>query len=86
MPNDQYTPPAFEFSDADRLSIIKESLSQALLTRQEILTNPKPSYSIDQQEFKWNEYLDMLNKTIAQLQSELQSFDELFELDSTIYT
>lgn len=86
MPDTAYTPPAFQFSDSDRKSIIQESLDRALLTRQNILAKPKPTYNIDGQEFKWNEYLDTLNKTIAELTSQLQAFDELYEIDSQLYT
>ena len=86
MPNDAYVPPPFVLTDTETVSVIKESLDRAILTRQKILLNPKPSYSIDGQEFKWAEYLEVLNKTIAQLQKEIQSYDGPFEIDSVVYT
>jgi hypothetical protein len=86
MPDAEYTPPQFVLTDADTVSVIKESLDRAILTRQKILANPKPSYNIDGQEFKWAEYLLALNKTITQLQTDLQAFDDPFELDSVAYS
>jgi hypothetical protein len=86
MPELPYVPPTVEFSDSDHVSIIRESLTRAIVTRRDILLKPKPSYNIDGQEFKWNEYLEVLNKTITQLQSDLQSITEPFELDSVMYT
>lgn len=85
MPDTPYVPPAFSLSDAEQVSVIKESLDRAILTRQNILNKPKPTYDIDGQRFEWNEYLDILNKTISQLQKDLVAFDELYEITSTQY-
>jgi hypothetical protein len=86
MPDTPYVAPAYPLSDTDSVSVIKESLDRAILTRQKILLNPKPSYNIDGQEFKWAEYLDVINKTISQLQKDLQSFDDDYEIDSVVYS
>lgn len=86
MPDTPYVPPTYVLSDSDTKSVIKESLDRAILTRQSILAKPKPTYDIDGQRFEWAEYLKVLNDTIAQLQVQLQSFDEPYELDSSIYT
>jgi hypothetical protein len=86
MPDTPYVPPAFSLSDAEQVSVIKESLDRAILTRQNILNKPKPTYDIDGQRFEWNEYLDILNKTISQLQKDLVAFDELYEITSTQYS
>lgn len=86
MPNEAYVPPSFVLADTDTVSVIKESLDRAILTRQSILLKPKPSYNIDGQEFKWAEYLEVLNKTISQLQKDLQAFDDPFEIDTVVYT
>jgi hypothetical protein len=86
MPDTPYVAPAYSLSDADAKSVIKESLDRAILTRQSILLKPKPTYDIDGQKFDWNTYLDILNKTISQLQRDLQDFDGLFEIDSSLYT
>ena len=86
MPNEAYVPPAYVLADTDTASVIKESLDRAILTRQAILLKPKPTYNIDGQEFKWAEYLEVLNKTITQLQKDIQAFDDPFEIDSVVYT
>ena len=86
MPNTPYTPPQYVLTDSDRVSVIRESLDRAILLRQNILAKPKPTYDIDGQRFEWNEYLAVLNKTIAELTQQLQDFDELFELSSQVYT
>lgn len=86
MPDQPYVAPTVEFSDVDHVSIVRESLSRALQTRRDILLKPKPTYNIDGQEFKWAEYLEVLNKTIDQLQKDLQSLAEPFEETSVIYT
>ena len=86
MPDTPYVPPAYVFSDADRKSIITESLDRAILTRQSILSKPKPTYDIDGQRFEWAEYLKVLNATIIELQSQLQTFDDPYEIDSSLYT
>ena len=57
MPDTPYVPPAFSLSDAEQVSVIKESLDRAILTRQNILNKPKPTYDIDGQRFEWNDYL-----------------------------
>lgn len=85
MPDTPYVPPTHPLTEGDRLSVIKESLDRAILTRQNILNKPKPTYDIDGQRFEWNEYLAVLNKTIAELLRQVQEFDELFELDSQFY-
>lgn len=85
MPDTPYVPPAYSLSVSDQVSVIKESLDRAILTRQAILNKPKPTYDIDGQRFEWNEYLDILNKTITQLQADLVAFDELYEYSSTQY-
>lgn len=85
MPDTPYIPPAYVLSDADQVSVIKESLDRAILTRQNILLKPKPTYDIDGQRFEWNEYLKVLNETIAQLQKDLVAFDEIYEFTSTQY-
>jgi hypothetical protein len=86
MPDTPYVPPAYTLSDADRKSVIAESLDRAILTRQSLLLKPKPTYDIDGQKFEWAEYLKVLNTTIQELQSQLQSFDDLYEIDSSLYT
>lgn len=86
MPNEAYVPPPFSLADTEVVSVLKESLDRAILTRQSILLKPKPTYNIDGQEFKWAEYLEVLNKTISQLQKDIQSFDDPFEIDSVVYT
>lgn len=86
MPDTPYVPSAYSLTDADSVSIIKETLDRAILTRQKIVLNPKPSYNIDGQEFKWAEYLEVLNKTITQLQKDVQAFEDDYELDSVVYT
>jgi len=86
MPDTPYVPPAYSLADSEQASVIKESLDRAILTRQNILLKPKPTYDIDGQRFEWNEYLDILNKTIAQLQKDLVAFDELYEVNSQIYS
>jgi len=85
MPDTEYTPPAFVLTDTNTLSIIKESLDRAILTRQNILAKPKPSYDIDGQKFSWAEYLKILNETIEQLRKNMQDFDTPYEFDSSIY-
>lgn len=86
MPDTQYTPPAFTLQDTDVVSILKETLARAILTRQNIVLKPKPTYDIDGQKFSWTEYLAQLDKTIAQLNNEIQSADGPFEIESSIYT
>lgn len=88
MPNVAYVPPPFVLSDTDVKSVIKESLDRAILTRQAILLNPKPTYDIDGQKFEWAEYLKQLNATIKQLTEELQTLDNEtpFEIESQAYS
>jgi hypothetical protein len=86
MPDTPYVPPAHSLADSEQASVIKESLDRAILTRQNVLLKPKPTYDIDGQRFEWNEYLDVLNKTITQLQKDLVAFDELYEVNSQIYS
>ena len=86
MPDIPYVAPAYVLTDADTKSVIKESLDRAILTRQNILAKPKPTYDIDGQRFEWAEYLKTLNDTIVQLQQQLQTFDDPYEIDSSLYT
>lgn len=86
MPSTEYTPPPYVLTDTNVASVLKESLDRAILTRQNILEKPKPTYDIDGQRFEWAEYLEVLNKTIAQLTKELQDIDGPFEVESVGYS
>lgn len=85
MPNTEYTPPPYSLTDDNVLSVLRESRDRAILTRQQILEKPKPSYNIDGQEFKWNEYLKVLNDTIARLTQEILDADGPYEIESQMY-
>lgn len=88
MPSQPYTPPPYTLSDADRRSVLNESLDRAIITRQNILDKPKPTYDIDGQRFEWAEYLEVLNKTIDKLKQDIQDLDNdsPFEIESQVYT
>ena len=55
--------------------------------RMEIIQNPKPTYSIEQQEIKWGEYLEILNKSLKAVEDELSRYDlaEPYEYETEIY-
>jgi len=88
MPNTPYVQPVYVLTDADTRSVLKESLDRAIITRQNILEKPKPSYDIDGQKFMWSEYLKVLNDTIDRLKIDIQDLDSdsPFEIESQAYS
>lgn len=86
MPIQPYIPPLNTLTDVQETEALKETLQNLIITRRDILANPKPTYQIDQQEFKWNEYLDTLNKAIKQIREDLRASQGPFEEESVSYT
>jgi len=86
MPDVPFVDPPVVLINAQQVTIITESLQRAILVRMNLLSSPKPTYEIDGQTFKWNEYLDVLNKTIKQLQTDLVALDEDYEIESSMYS
>jgi hypothetical protein len=54
--------------------------------RLELLQKPKPTYDIDGQTVKWNEYLDLLNKSMAAIDEQIKEQEGPYELETTGYT
>ena len=57
--------------------------SQILSVIAEITANPKPTYSIDGQSIKWNEYLAQLQKSVDWCNENIEKESEPIEIVST---
>jgi hypothetical protein len=73
-------------SDDEVISLLRQTRDMLIERRIDILTHPKPSYNIDGQEFKWNEYLKQLNETLKNINNELQAAEGPFEVESVAWT
>lgn len=79
MPIEPYTPPLVTLTATQEIEALRETLQNLIVVRRNILARPKPTYNLDGQEFKWNEYLDTLNKAIKEIQSNLRAAEGPFE-------
>lgn len=86
MPLQPYIAPQHTLTDAQEIEATRETLQNLLVVRRDLLATPKPTYNIDGQEFKWNEYLDVINKSIKQLREDLRSAQGPFEEETVSYT
>lgn len=85
MPDTEFTHPKYDLTDENIVTVLKDTLANAIITRNNVLAKPKPTYKIDNQEFQWAEYLSTLNATITQLQKDIAALSDPFEIDSVAY-
>ena len=55
---------------SDRIAIVQARIVAIDAILDDLLTCPKPTYTIDATNFKWTEYFEMLTKTRDKLQVE----------------
>lgn len=63
-------------TDAERVEKLKEIRDRQEDRLHEVLASPKPTYTVDGQTFKWNEYVKMLREGIAEIDKTLVGLDQ----------
>lgn len=72
------------FTDDEVLLKLQETRDAIIITRLSLIATPKPSYNIDGQEVKWNEYLAVITRQLAALNAEINILQP-FEIEEVYY-
>jgi hypothetical protein len=70
-------------TDAEMLAKMKEIRDAAQDRLLEVLSHPKPTYTVDGQEFQWTEYCKMLKDQIAEVSAAIAGMDRGAKLTMT---
>lgn len=66
-------------TDDEIVAKLREARDNLVNQKLDLTANPKPSYNIDGQEFKWKEYMEYLDTALANIEQQIRAYDGSFE-------